>query len=700
MSNNRQGVNSFDPPVGLLRTGTIVGYDPATNVTQVQLTEAPAVKGKPLAVPVPTYFPYADSNGLFIGSLPAKGTPVTIAQATGGQYFIVNHNIQNTNILPTLNLGEMLFQTTNTSFITLDMDSNIYMGSNINNIHTFAGSQQYPKSNYVTINFENENHFNQAYREVGGLVKRDLRPNPQAASFTGSTKLEDDTYDNLYFIIGMDPTATSNDLPIGATKNPPFVEHRELVYEFQYQSSIDDDVSESNKYSSTTQQSTIYTTQNRRSSRADTMSLSLVSPNFLMEEVKGTVIDIFGNILDLNRGAVPVGLSADTTFRTNGTTATTNAQQSFTNIRALERKSIAYHFEINARKNPALTYPGVDLSINADNYNAKLQRSRFSFDVDKEGQFKLNVPASSEFGNVPLLVRAENYSTFATTDSGNPNQTWFTQSPNNTGQDIYVDSFAAPMTTPSASSSGFSTTFQHGSVILKDGSTGANQGPIDRISQFVGNSPYNIRHGTAYHDILQTCSLQQNNQSIQGYPLGTTPNPINTNYIQNLTKLVSTTIITSGSGANAGGRSGSINMDGSLDINIGANTVDKQSIWLDTAGGMVANIGRDLNSRSALVNFDGDVFIQVGGYGVAVSDARFPNSNGARVGTLDLRVFAGGYAHMFRIDSTGVTLMTPQSMNIYSAQGINMQSDGPIYIDSDNLYLNQRLVLLGPAVTI
>ena len=39
------------------------------------------------------------------------------------------------------------------------------------------------------------------------------------------------------------------------------------------------------------------------------------------------------------------------------------------------------------------------------------QRSRFFIDIDKEGQFKLNVPASSEKGNVPILTRYENYST-------------------------------------------------------------------------------------------------------------------------------------------------------------------------------------------------------------------------------------------------------------------------------------------------
>lgn len=697
MSNNRQGVNSFDPPPGMVRTGTIVGYDASTNMLQVRLTETPAIKGKPLPVPVPAYFPHADSQGLFLGSLPVKGTTITVAQSSGGQYYVVNHQPENLNNIPDLSPGEMLMQTTDNSFLSMGTDSHIYLGSDVNHIHVFPGSQKHPKSNLITINFENENHFNQAYREVGGLVKRDLRPNPQAASYTGSTKLEDDTYDTYFSIIGMDPTATANDLPVGPTKNPPLVEHREILYEFQYQSNVEDDITESNKYTATTQSATIYTTQNRRSSRADTMSLSLVAPNFLMEEVKGTVVDVFGNILDINRGTIPVGLSPDTTFRANGTTASTDAQKSYITIRALERKSIAYHFEINARKDPKPPITGVDLSITADNYNAKLQRSRFSFDIDKEGQFKLNAPASSEVGNVSLLVRAENYSTFSSNDSNNPNQTWFVQSPTNTSQDIYVDSFAAPAI--DVNDTGvpiFNQSFIHGSIQLVDGSTGADQGPVDRISQFVDNNSINIRHGTVYHDILQTGYLLRSGQSLS-YPTGAVNN-VNVDYIASdgptQAAPASSKIIVSGSGANAGGRSGSINLDGSLELNIGANTVDRQSLWMDTAGGAVINLGRDTQQRSLVMGMDGHAFVQIGGYGVQVSDARFTQlgQDGLVNGILDIRVYNGGFTHMIRVDSAGITIMSPGSIGIHAEQALTISCDGNIDIDCENLTVQGRLV--------
>jgi len=694
MADNQQGVNIFDPPSGMLRAGSIV--DSSGDEFRVQLTEVPAIRGKAPSVPIPRVFPLIDSSGMFIGSLPAKNTPVTVAQSLGGQYHFVNYEPENHNIIPDLLPGQLLIRSTDTSKILFDLDSNIRIGSDVNNIHVFAGSQRYPKSNLITFNFENENHFTQGYRQIGGLVKRDLHPNPQAASYSGSTKLEDDSYDSIYSLIGLDPTATANDTRVGPTKNPPFIEHRQIIYEFQLQSNIEDLNSESNKYTTTSQAKTSFTTPNRRSSRADTMSLSSVAPNFLIEEVKGTVVDIFGNILDLNRLPLPVGLTAATTLRTNGTVATTNSKESYLNIRALERKSVAFHFEINTRKDPKPTNQGVALGINDDNYNAKLQRSRFSFDIDKEGQFKLNVPSSSESGNIPLLVRPENYSTFGTTDSGNPNQLWFLKSGQPVSQDIFVDSFAAPMLAPSAADVGSDTAFPHGSIQLIDGTNNNDAGPPDRISQFVKKNIINIRHGTVYHDILRTCSLHQDGRTIENYQLQTMEDPIDTSYIKDLTDIVSTKIKVSGQGANAGGRSGSINLDGSLEMNIGANTIDKQSLWLDTAGGIVANIGRDRNKRSAMVNFDGDVFIQVGGFGVAASDTRFKDKNDAWIATMDLRVFAGGYAHMFRVDQFGVTVMTPQTLNLYGAQGINMKSDGPIYIDADNLYVNHRMVLLQP----
>jgi hypothetical protein len=408
------------------------------------------------------------------------------------------------------------------------------------------------------------------------------------------------------------------------------------------------------------------------------MSLSLVSPNYLMESVKGTVVDIFGNILDFNRVPIPVGQGANTLKPDNSP----NKAVAYTNIRALERNSLAYHFEINARKNLS-TQGSTTLSaldINDDNYNAKLLRSRFSLDVNKEGQFKLNVPSSSETGSIPLLARYENYSTFGPDDSGNVDKLWF----RNDNLDIFLDGLAAYQATPSIDG-GFTYSTSHGSINVMNGDAVAT--PIDRITNA------HLKHGTVFHDILQTCYVHQNEQFIN-YQAGENPIPLDLSYIMPLNNVVSNTIYTGGPNANAGGRSGSLSFDGSLELNVGANTVDRQSLWLDTAGSIVANIGRDINSRSAMVSMNGDVYMQIGGFGVS-GDTRFAQLNNGDYGAvLDLRVSSGGgYTTMVRIDQHGVTILSPGNIALHSKGDLSLTADGNVTIDGATVTLQQRMVL-------
>ena len=667
----------FDPQVGLLQRGSIKGYDPLHGTIQVQLNTAPAVKGQDrLVIDVPAPHTMFYNNGLFIGTLPTMGTPVVVAQGLGGVYYFVSHLAENLPLVPTLNQDELLIQSNSDTFITLDTANNISIGSDISGIHINTGNQNFPKTNLITFTLQNENHFTQGYREVGGLVKRDLRPN---IYFDFNTKLEDDEYDNKYKIIGIDPTLTSNDITSGTTKNPPFAEHREMVYEFQYLSDVLDDTTEASRYSGLGFKPTNYTSPNRRKSRADTMSLSLVAPNYLIESVSGTVVDIFGNILDYNRVPIPVGQGTNTL----NPSVSPDKAAAYTSIRALERNSIAYHFELNARKNlnvqPNESIVNA-LNINADNYNAKLLRSRFSMDVNKEGQFKFNVPSSSETGSIPLLARYENYSTYGPEDSGNPNKLWF----RNDNLDIFLDGLAAYQATPSVDG-GFTYSTSHGSINILNGTAVAT--PIDRITNA------HLKHGTVFHDILQTCYVQQNNQFLN-YQNGENPFPVNLSYITPLSNVASDTIQVAGATANAGGRSGSISLDGSLELNIGANTVDRQSLWLDTAGGIVANIGRDRNSRSAVVSMNGDVYMQIGGFGVS-GDARFATLNNGNYGAvLDLRISSGGgYVNMIRVDQNGITVMSPGAITIHSKGDMNLTADGSMTIDAANLTIQQRFVL-------
>ena len=161
-------------------------------------------------------------------------------------------------------------------------------------------------------------------------------------------------------------------------------------------------------------------------------------------------------------------------------------------------------------------------------------------------------------------------------------------------------------------------------------------------------------------------------------------------------------ITVSGTGANAGGRSGAINFDGSLEMSIGANTIDRQSLWIDTAGGTVAMLGRDTQQRSLVMGMDGHAFIQIGGFCISQADARFTKlgQDGVLNGILDLRIVNGGFVHLIRIDDRGIVIMTPGRVGIHGGQGLTLSSDGDIVIDAETVTIQERLVnkVLGGSI--
>jgi hypothetical protein len=167
---------------------------------------------------------------------------------------------------------------------------------------------------------------------------------------------------------------------------------------------------------------------------------------------------------------------------------------------------------------------------------------------------------------------------------------------------------------------------------------------------------------------------------------------INVESISNLKNVVSSEIYISGEKANAGGRSGQINLDGSLELNIGANTIDRQSLWLDTSGGLVANIGRDKNKNSAVIGMDGNLLLQVGNFGIS-TDSRFQEENGLIDAVVDLRVMTKGvFSHLIRIDGNGISIMTPGKLNIFAKQDISIKTSSSLSLEAEQIFMNGLLV--------
>lgn len=662
MSENK----NIGTPVGTIRLARIVKYNVSSGKAKVKLSNVAQTltDGPDIDIFIPNAF-YSD-NGMFIGGLVKENTPIVVSRGEGGTWYFISFLMTNASFAPKLVPNQLLIQSSDSSKITLDTSNNINLGSDTDKLHLYVNKKDI-NDTLMSSTFNNNFNFTEASRSITGIIKRETK---KLDNYPSALKLESDDYSQRLYTISLDPTATKAPSFINQVKNPPFAESREIVYEFANSYNVQDDLTESNLYKKQGNTNAMLSsgTSDRRQSRADTLSLSLVSPNYLMETVKGTVIDIFGNILDLNRNPIPVGTKNLTLKSNNGDTIPSDA---FDNIKAAERKSIAYHFEINARKDlkssPGEGVVGVlDLNSSADYAR---NRSRFFLDIDKEGQFKLNVPASSETGNVPLLARYENYSTFGTEENGNPNKLIYRED----NLDIFLDSFSTQ------------------DIEIKSGTSQAT--PIDRITS------EHIKKGMPFHSITNGLQVYKTDLAPKFFDYQYSPS-VDLAGFTTYQNIVSPVINIDGPKANAGGRSASMHFDGSVEFSAGANTVDRQSLWMDLAGGMIGNIGRDLNNISTGLSLDGDMLIQIGGYGIS-SDGRFKNVNNAyRGGVFDIRVMNEGFTvSVIRIDKNGITMATPNTFSV-QARDINMNAERNLTLTGDNVFINDRLVNKYPVVSI
>lgn len=641
---------------GLTRRATILKYNGDGTVT-IALDEI-GLQQEPQNYTVPMPLAWSGPDGEFIGGYPARGSSVTVRQAQGGQWFVENFipsrgAFTTRDLLSVLRPGRAVIQVKNGNRLFVDPDVGVQIGDSDTFIHAD------PNRDIFSHNFRTELAFTEAMRTIRGIVKRDLVEN-STRNILGSS-LDSHVYDDSLFSVAMDPTTTVATKSSGdRVRNPPLIEMREIIYEYAESYNVLKDNDEASR--TTDEKSFIAPLDNgRRDSRADALALGLDFPNHLIESIKGTVVDTFGNILDINRTPLPIGKIDKFSLRKNP-----DKSEAVAGIKAQHRKALAFHWEMNAKKSGSIDpTTGIDSIVSPPDPNSNSDyarlRSRLFLDIDKEGQIKANIPASSETGNIPLLARYENYSVLLSKKDGSldPN----TISKNATLQDIFLDNYAGK---PGIKLSSSDSTL--------DGYTS----PIDRLT----DKP--IMLGTAFHDITKMCSTFL----ADGGPLVAYDSDNTLNQTKPYDKIVSDTIIVTGPNANGGGRSGMFTMDGFVAINIGANTIDRQSMWLDLAGGVVSQIGRDRRGISYAAKLDGDMIIEIGGAGIGNSfDSRFANENdGARAGVLDVRVLKGdGLMTIVRIDQAGIKISTQGRLDIEAEQTINFKSRSDIYFSAENI---------------
>lgn len=465
--------------------------------------------------------------------------------------------------------------------------------------------------------------FSEFGRAVEGVIKRDINPEETGDITNTVNFLDSESYERLLSEIGRHPrqevhNRTTKLMQKQVVRNPALVEKRSILYEYADSFNVMDfesevaaaDAVEKNESSEIARlQRSLSDRQNRRT---DVLNLNLNNFNHLIEKVEGTVVDIYGNILDINRNIINIPdaqeLSADG-----------NATNKLREIYDHHRRSIKLHYEINSRK-PISSSEPLDSDLNKQN---AASFSRWSVDVDGEGLTKINIPKSSETGNIPILSRY-----FTSRDSEDLNNGAFKDSDR---RDVRIKPF---------------------------GPRGIS---IDNSDyRPVGIDSDQIATGTAWHDMTQVAT------GITG------ESPISTSLNNKI----------GGTDNNAGGRSLNMNLDGSWELSIGADDADKKSMLLDTKGGIVAHIGSDNNARSVTASMDGEMLIEIGG--TPISDFEgpgFPQS-----GRLVIHVNSSfGPPQKIIIDDRGMTVDIQGGMYFKSTQDMTFEAGGKMLLQATDL---------------
>lgn len=518
---------------------------------------------------------------------------------------------------PTLKPGEIAIKGINDSQILFSNDGNINIGfgESILNLN---------KDNFILENIKTSYRFSAASRNISGPIKRDLRLKvPSIESVFDKLKGLD--YEQTLTDIGRNPylarvAISSGDGQNKVSRNPGLAESRELVYEFALEDNIGLAQDERDRLSKT-DPFALEDLSRRDMSRADIFNLNPLVPGNLLEILKGTAVDIHGNILDINRNVV---LFEDIDL--NDVYSRVEKEDIYL------RRSIKYHFEINSKKAPKkeFVYNSID-GLDALSEKIGYSHSRWSIDVDGEGLTKINIPASSDVGNIPLLSRYTNQNI-----KENNLKSSFRDETNPSLDVIHL---------------GFGSKEGEG-ISIPD-----NYAPSDYGDRFEQSK---FKYRTAYHDIVNTASeLFSGSKAVS-------------DDIDNRADSVL---------ANAGGRSVHLNLDGSLEMNVGKDNVDGKSIVQDLSGSIISRIGKDLKSNSIVSQLDGNIKVYIGGDTIE-SESKLSNP------TLTIQLESDSGIDEISINNSGIFIRSAVGKNIVLDSGNNLilNASGQTFIGGEQIH--------------
>jgi hypothetical protein len=555
---------------------------------------------------------------------------------------------------PTLRDGDLVLRGGSRSEISLRDEGNIF-------IKTVSGGGLYFKRNRNTLSTlltsEDVINYTNAGRTIAGSVRR----------ISGSKRKTYPIPDPSVAPLFSDPDYAQYSMPIGffskskplkrtfdtQTRNPELTEYRVVINEFATDSfftGFDDEALRASD------EKKLYDYSETYARNRELGNVLHMAEHELIEFVGGNLVDINGEILDLNYKKLYY--TKDNRIPDNITV------EEYDKARKISRRNIGCHFQ---------------LSTNTKRDDPSQNTTNFVFDIDKEGMLKFNVPASSDSGNIPFpvnvkyvggakdqvivqnlnpsilesvpvtlrdelgnIVYPDRVVTHRRTgirvvDENNPtyfnnNSTVTSESRVNTTK--YHNMYAAAerliantinkvsIPTVFCSDSGL----PESTAIFKPFEVATAK--IETFPRYMGtigiepgkSAIYHGGGGEAASDGTVIAGLYYEDSDEKNPPYSNT---------------TSKEKIESGEVASVGGKSISGNIEGSIEVSIGKDNWDQKSIVLDTAGSIISWLGKDKNGRSMVLQTDGSVLVNIGGsYEKSANGAE----SGMNIGRLDLRV--------------------------------------------------------------
>lgn len=612
-------------------------------------------------VPIP-FMTGSNSSGLFLG-LP-KGSRVVAAEtfSRGRESVVI------LSFLPKINLFKELYSNGTPDDAPIgysqypDMAENriVIKGEFGNDFSFFEDGEarikladggiywsRYDSKLSTTFISENNFFFSKAGRGISGAVRRfplyqrTVFPRPSTAEYALFAEPEYARYSEpMGFWTGSKPLLTNL---FGKRRNPEIAEYRIVINEFSTDSmftGFDDEVQRANNDKKLFQNSDTYK-RNR-----ETGNVLHMAEHELVEFVGGNLIDINGVPLDINYNKLVYGDD-------NNKTPSGDIRQDIDRAKRISRRGVGLHLQLSTNKSSS------DESNSIKN---------FVLDLDKEGVLKLNLPASSDTGNIPFVSRS-NY-----VKNDNQVETEFVNPSVSEKIPVMLRDKDGGVVYPKISNPEISERFTGIRFDNSDknpyfGNSFGGIGEYVRVNttkhhnmyataeRLIANmidyinvpayftdedgKPEELPHGkpfeVAYTEELLSpqsgkTGLPQSMSTVVVFPKNPAIDPGGDTVVCGnvfdddesvagrpfSNKFISSNtpdgipIIESGN-KKVGGKSANINFEGAIDLSVGSDNHDKKSIMLDTAGSLVAWFGRDRNNRSMVVQTDGDALLNVGG---------------------------------------------------------------------------------------